>query len=316
MRGRSRSTSPMNHVASLASRALRFAESCLPIPLLYLALWPFAAVMAARELAGLGGTGSSFRQLRRLPARLRPGAPDWRWCRRVWSGRVAMCMTRFLRFWPDRLRDGRWSSRCRIEGLECLDAALGSGRPVIFVTLHFGNLLELYHWLRSRGVVVAFLVSRDLGRMPAYRGELYARADLANGIEGLPRFFQTEQLWEVRDFLGAAGKCLGTPMDTLNARHLAASGPGYALRMATGILRLAVIVDAVVVPCLISSPGGLRSTISFAEPVPEEDLASRGRHAHACASIVRAFDPWIASHPEQCGPALLQANHAVEEVAR
>ena len=187
---------------------IRLVERHCPIFFIYVILWP-AAALAACGLNPKWNVGATIRDLRRLPEALRSSVPGWRWYWVVWSGRVALCMTHSLRFIPDRLRDARWQARCRIEGLDRPNDALAAGRPVILVTLHYGNLTELYHWLRARGMCVAFLADRELAQVPKYRAVLNSMADRVNGLDGVPRFFPTDQLWEARDFLSSPGRLLG-----------------------------------------------------------------------------------------------------------
>jgi hypothetical protein len=289
---------------------LRFAEFCLPIPILVLLLFPAAAVMAIYELL-MGKGHSTFRQLRQLSETARLSGTQWRRfsLRRVWAGRLAMCMTRFLRYWPEKLREPRWSRRCQFIGLERLEAILAERRPVVLATLHYGNLTELYHWIRSRGIGVAFLASRDLGSLPAYRNQLDLLADRANGLEGVPRLIGIDllHLWEARDFLALPNRVLAVAMEGYTKRPIMVRGPGYTLRMAPGALHLAAMAQAVVIPCLISARKYLSSTIRFGEPLPDDVVACRDRHPLGYEHILRELGPWITTQPEQSAPLLIGA---------
>ena len=281
----------------------RAAERLLPIPLLLPAVWPAAMLMGRRHVL----RGASLRQLRRLPAALAPRTAGWRWLWRVAAGRSAVYTTRLLSFWPDRLREARWSRRCELLGLAPLEAALAAGRPVILATLHYGDLTMLYHWLRSRGLAAAFLAAPRRKEEPAFRRSLDGLADRANGQEGVPRLIYLDRLWDAQEFLGRPGRVLAMAVDGNTERDVAVSGPGYVLRLSPGALRLAAITGAAVIPCLISSPGCLRSTIRFGQPVADADVTDRDRHAAACEHIARQLLPWIAAKPEECGLPLLAA---------
>jgi lauroyl/myristoyl acyltransferase len=288
-------------VIHLSEILFRQAERFLPIPLLLPILWPAAVIMGRRHVL----RGSSLGRLRRLPPALRPAESPWQGMGRVCLGRSAVYTTRMLSFWPERLREDRWRRRCEFLGIEHLDAALATGRPVILATLHYGDLTMLYHWLRSRGLAAAFMAARRRKREPEFRRRLDALADQANGLEGVPHLVYRDELWDARDFLDRPGRVLAMAVDGNTSRDVAVTGPGYAIRVAPGALRLATITGATILPCLISSPGCLRSTIRFGRPVPDEDVTDRERHPAACEHIVRELIPWIAAKPEECGQAFL-----------
>jgi len=290
-------------VIHLAEVLFRLAERLLPIPLLLLVVWPAAMLMGRRHVL----RRASLSRLRRLPATLKPCEARWRWLWRVWFGRSAVYTTRVLSFWPDRLREDRWGRRCRFIGLERLEAPLAEGRPVILATLHYGDLTMLYHWLRSRGIAAAFLAAPRRKQTPEFRGSLDLLADRVNGLDGVPHLIYLDQLWDAQDFLGRPGRVLAIAMDGNTKRDVAVNGPEYTFYVSPGALRLAAIVGAVVIPCLISSPGCLRSTIRFGFPVADGDVANRDRHPIACEHIVRELVPWITQRPEECGIGLLSA---------
>jgi hypothetical protein len=294
----------------LVSEWVRFAEFCLPISILIPLLFPAAAVIATYELL-MGKRQSTFHQLRQLSEMAQVSGVPWRRFsfRRAWAARLAMCMARFLRFWPEKLAQPRWRRRCQFIGLERLEAILAEGRPVVLATLHYGNLTELYHWIRSRRIGMAFLISQDPGSVPAYRNELDLLADRANGLEGVPRLIGIDHLhlWKVWGFLALPNRVLAVAMEGDAKRHIVVRGPGYTLRMAPGALRIAARAHAVVIPCLISASKYLRSTIRFGEPLPDDVIACHDRHPLACEHILRELGPWIATQPEQSAPMLIGA---------
>jgi hypothetical protein len=298
-------------VKGLVIEWLRFAESCFPIPLLVLLLFPAAAVMATHELL-MGKDGcSTLRQLRQFLKNGRRSGAQWRRCSlgEVWAGRLAMCMARFVCCWPEQLREPRWSRRCQFIGVERLEAILAERRPVVLATFHYGNLPELYHWVRSRGIGVAFLASRDLGAVPTYRSRLDSLADRANGLEGVPRLIGIGHLhlWGAREFLAVPNRVLAIAIEGRTKRDISVHGSGYTLRMAPGALRLAARARAVVIPCLISAHNFFRSTIRFGEPLPDDLVGCNDRHLLGCEYILREVGPWISTQPEQAAPELISA---------
>jgi hypothetical protein len=194
--------------------------------------------------------------------------------------------------------------------MAALEAALGSGRPVMLATLHYGNLTELYHWLRSRGLAVAFIVARDLNRRTEYRNHVDSLADQANGLVGVPRLFQIDQLWEAREFLSEPRRLLVIPMDGSARPDIRVQGADYELEVATGALRLAAIAGAMVLPCLSFAPSALRFTIAFGNPVPIQNVPGRRKQTAACEDIVGQLLPWVEQRPEHCAPILMWALHA------
>jgi hypothetical protein len=223
----------------------------------------------------------------------------------MWVVRVNAYTSRFLCYWPERLREPCWTRRCRLVGLERLEAPLAAGRPVILVTLHYGDLPLLYHWLRSRGIGVAFLSELGDKMRPAFRDRLDSLADRANGLDGVPRQIRRQELWDARDFLATPGRVLAIPMESATDRDLLVSAPGCSIYLSPGAIRMAAIVGAVVLPCLFSSDGCMRSMIRFGTPVPEDDIASPKRHLSACEHIARELIPWVAQRPEECGRGIM-----------
>ena len=217
-----------------------------------------------------------------------------------------MCMLRFLRIWPDKLREPRWNRRCQFSGLERLEQILGEGRPVVLATLHYGNLTELYHWIRSRGIGVAFLIAES-SNVPAHQNALDLLADRANGLDGVPRRIQNDpsHLWQVFKFLAQPNRVLLVAIEAHTERDIVVCDLGYSLRVALGTLRLAATTRAVVIPCLVSAEKYLRSTIHFGEPLADDIVASRNQPALGYRHILQQLGPWIAAQPEQSARVLI-----------
>ncbi len=290
-------------IAHVAAAFLRLSERLLPPRLLVLAILPAAMVLGG----WLAFRGVSFRQHYRFVVAKEPGQSRWRLFWRVWIRRAVAHAARLLILWPDRLGRPRWQRRCEFIGWERLGAALTEGRSVVLATLHYGNLAMIYHWLRSRGVAAAFLASRIRSAALPLRNRLDELADRAYGLQNVPRLFLQDQLWDAQDFLNTGRHVLGVPIEPKSKRRVVVNGDGYSLAVSTGFLTMATMAEAVVLPCLISSPGFLRSKIRFGWPIPEADVARRDRHQAACENIVGQLAPWIADRPEECGTVLLVA---------
>lgn len=288
------------------TKHLRWLELRFSISILVLLLYPPAAIIATWELL-TSRNHSTFRQLRQLSNQARHSGLRWGrlslW--RIWSARVAMCMARFLRYWPERLGQPRWARRCHFVGLERLQAILAEGRPVVLATLHYGNLTELSAWLRSRGIGAAFLVGRHFKH--AYPSELGLLADSVNGLEGVPRVFGNEHqgLWNALEFLRQPNRVLVVAMEGVTKRDVIVQEQGYELRMAPGALFLAAMAKAAVIPCLISVRRHLNLTIFLGEPLPDEFVTCNELHPLGCERLLKELGRWITPQAEQSEPPLI-----------
>lgn len=305
----------MNPTRVWAERAfgesLRFAERRLPTWLLKALLLPAAMVIGSAELLTLACIATWYRRHWRLPSAVRANVLWWRWACRMWISRVILSLARFLRYWPERLREDCWATGCRYFGKERLTAALATGRPIVLATLHYGDLTELYHRLRAEGLAVAFIAGRNLSRRNPYRAYLNSLADQANGLQGVPHYFAPSQLWEARDFFLGSSRILAVALERLEGgQHIVAQGAGFRIRVAPGALRLAAIVDAVVLPCVINecdAPTWMGCTIHFGTPVPDDFVTRRDGHAKAFAHILQELSPWLLARPELCQSQLRAA---------
>ncbi len=297
-------------VESILGGSLRLAERCLPHVLLRLLLLPPSAALALLQLTR---SGPRLRQFLKLPPSIQPQGHAYLRPWRLWRRRTSLAMTKFVRYWPDRLPEARWQARCLLPGVERLDTVHAASRSAILATFHYGNLDELHHWLRARGLMAAILTAADLSRVSEYRAALNRARDVACGLSGIPRLFHVGQLWDARDFLSQPGRVLIVAVDAWSRNNLVIRGDDCDYLIAPGALRLAAITGAAVIPCLIRSPRGLTSTIEFGVPVPDSDLADPSRHAAACEHIVRELLPMIRALPEQCDGVFL--HHCLRPLA-
>jgi lauroyl/myristoyl acyltransferase len=264
--------------------AARLAERSLPLFLLWILLWPAAAVLAARDGRRFSGLSPSLR-------------------RRIGRQRVPLNMAKFLMLWPDRLRRPRWQRRCRYTGLEEVERLRARNQPLILVGLHYGLFRLLYHWLRARGWEVAALVG-GLSVRPRYRWRLDRLLNRANGLADVPHFFAPDRLWDLLDFL-RPNRVLLIAIDGEYGARLPIRGDGYCLRLAPGVFRLAALAHAAVVPCLATATPRFGLSIHFGKPVPSPLIVDRSRRAAACAFALEECYPVVQAHPEQCEAGLL-----------
>lgn len=287
----------VEHVMAIC---FRIGQRLLPIPLLKVAILPVAMITGRRMVL----RDFSFRLMERLPPAMKPPRYGWRWRAAARVRQLALFTTRFLCYSPEKLRRPRWRRRCLILGLRRLTAPLAEGRPVVLATLHCGDLVMLYHWLRSRGIPVTFLATRKQKAPPRFRARLDGLADRVNGLEDVPRLMHHDQLWDIREYL-TGPRVLAVAMERDSRRSVSASGPGYSLRLSPGALRLAGLAGAVVVPCVISSQRWLSSTVFLGRPVPPQYVRDCDYRA-ACDHIVQQLIPRITGRLEQCSGGLIE----------
>ncbi|MCG3181862.1 MAG: hypothetical protein BIFFINMI_04297 [Phycisphaerae bacterium] len=289
---------------------LRLAERCLPPALFRGLLCAAAAPLALADLLGLNRRSPTPALLLRLPGGVRPRGGRLRRCGRFFIKRLAMRMSHFMRFIPERLGRPRWRARCRIEGLDRLEAIRATGRPIVLATLHFGGMAEIFHVLRARGLPAAFLLAWNPRRQLPFRVRLDDLADRVSGLEGLPHVFELARLRKAHDFLAgrsdaAGGRILLIAVEGAGEDDPVVPGPGCSIRLRSGFLRLARMTGAAVLPCLLTVTGPLRAVIRIGTPVPDQLVASRALHRQACERVVEQWTPWIAADPEQCSPLLV-----------
>jgi hypothetical protein len=116
--------------------SIRRTERSLPLQKYYSLLKVFAEARAA-----LNTVFKNPRPRALLPDFLNP----------VWTGRTALEIRRdsylnqFVQHFQDRLAGEKWMSRCHIAGLDRLQQARRSGRPVVLAFCHFGPFFCCEH---------------------------------------------------------------------------------------------------------------------------------------------------------------------------
>ncbi len=95
-------------------------------------------------------------------------------------------------------------------------------------------------------------------------------------------------------------------VDVNRGKQIQAPFERHLFRMATGAIRLAMMRDADLIPCLIVATGSWRYTIHFGSPVPWRDYLKTGSDLKGVAAhLLAEFLPIMARYPSQCGPRLL-----------
>jgi hypothetical protein len=207
-----------------------------------------------------------------------------------------------LEYFPERLADPKWTSRCRIEGLDQLLRARQNGRPVVLAFAHFGAYRLSKYWLRAAGVpVAAVIVGKAENRTTVERLE-----DGLCPFPDIPASFYLDQLREANEFL-AAGNPLLIAFD--NAAGKQVNVPvcgGWTFQMAAGAVRLAIRHQAELVPCAVIDEGRWRFQIKVGRPVPAEHLAAGVDWIHAGKHLLNELLPVFQEHPGQCSNQLIK----------
>ena len=269
---------------------VRLGERVWPRSVLSLLVWPAAVAL------GLADFGKQRRVLTAwscFPAAWRPGRLPY-----LFRQLVGLTHSRLVYLWPDRLPDRGWLSRCRLVG--DWEAARCADRPIIFASLHFGPFETLPYWLRAHGLPVTVLVGRSAERQGLKRRQyaLSAPADV-------PVVQPVTEAGGMRQVVARARHLL-VMIDVDRGKQIQAPFDHHLFRMATGAIRLAIMRDADLIPCLIVATNSWQYAIHFGAPVAWRDYLRGGPDLkEVAARLLAEFLPIMARHPSQCGPRLL-----------
>ncbi|KPP90405.1 MAG: lipid A biosynthesis lauroyl acyltransferase HtrB [Rhodobacteraceae bacterium HLUCCA08] len=174
------------------------------------------------------------------------------------------------------------------DGLAALDEARAAGRPVLFLTGHFGNFEAPRQALANRGHVIGGL----------YRpmANPYFNAHYARTMETMsgPVFAQGR-----RGMAGFVRMLKGGGMGTLLFDVRATAFPeidflGQPAPTATSAAEIALKLDAVLIPYFgTRAANGLDFEIALEAPIPHTDPATMTREA------TRRLEARVRAHPEQ-----------------
>jgi hypothetical protein len=286
------------HAAARMSGLTRSAERTLPFFLFNAVIWLLAA---GTQLLLLPSARKQLLRLRQLPESIRPVTSLWRYC----YEQLTIRQSALVSFWPDRLHERQWQSRCRMIGHERVEEIFAQQRPVILATLHYSSPSTLYYWLRSLRWRAAAFSYVKLNQLPAYRHQLNSLADDVNGLTGVPQIFGLDELWEARDFLAGGPNLLLFAIDSpFGHRPETVVIDDLTLKVQTGAFRLAMICDATVIPVLIRAEPGMEVVIQFGTPVPAE-LIARQDHRATAEHLLTELLPWVSRCSEQSSEALV-----------
>jgi lauroyl/myristoyl acyltransferase len=221
--------------------------------------------------------------------------------RTVQEKRWQMYLKPILEYFPERLAEPKWMSRCRIDGLDRLLQARQDGRPVVLAFFHTRGYRMSRFWLRAAGVSVANLIAGKV----ATRTKLDRLGDGLSPFPEIPTAFYLDQLRQASKFL-AAGNSLLVAIDTTMGNQLNVPvGEDWTFQMSTGAMRLAVLHSAELIPCVIIDEGRWRFQIKLGRPVPAEYLAAGADWINAGKHLLDEMLPHCRNHPDQFTEALV-----------
>jgi hypothetical protein len=207
-----------------------------------------------------------------------------------------------LEFIPDRLGTAKWIERCQFSGLDRLQQARRSGRPVVVAFCHSGPYKLLRFWLRATGLSAATLIkgaSKRRKRLPRMQDQL-------SPFPEIPTALYQDQLREAIELL-TSGHPLLIALDGQQGAQMKVPMRGpWSFQMSTGPIRLAVRHRAELFPCFIVDEGGWRFRLELGRPVPREFLSTNTGWSHAAKHLVDELFPHFEARPDQCSSAFLR----------
>jgi len=278
---------------------VRFCERLLPPTVLSILLWPLAALW---DLARVG-VRKPWSHWQRFPQSWRPNR--WRFLLRQSFG---LYHSQLLFMWPDRLSSARWSSRCRFEGEENLNAASDGDRAIVLASLHFGPFEVLPYWLRAHGIAATSVRTRPSEALQSLADYQYSLSPPNN----IPLFVFVEDLIpmprfaHLRKILGP-GRKLVVMLDPARGLQVDIPFEDKLFRMATGAVRLAQLADAILIPCLIAETATWRFLIHFGTPVPQNYLGKSPDMQAIGSHLLQEFSKVVTRYPDQCKMRCLRA---------
>jgi hypothetical protein len=225
---------------TIVMNVVRMLEVILPLAMLRCVLLPMIVPLALRDLRLRKKLVAGWLALGLDPL------PTFALLRTM----ISFHLSRFVNFWPDRLRLPRWSERMHFKGVEGLRASLAEKQPAVLVCVHHGPIYLLRYVLRAVDIPCAMLILESR----AERSPLRLRKDSLSLPVDVPNVFCRDELPDARRFLQSGG-CLLMAIDYGRGKMCDAGfGPGQ-IRIAKGAFRLAAATDAAIFPVVITESG-------------------------------------------------------------
>ncbi|MGI8890852.1 MAG: hypothetical protein ACR2G0_08750 [Chthoniobacterales bacterium] len=224
-----------------------------------------------------------------------------------WQG-LGSHHARAVYLFPDRLAEDRWLKRCHLTG-PCDPFQLrDQARRIVFASLHFGPFETLPYWLRAQGLPVTTLVGRE-----APRRVLKQRQYSLSPPAGLPVVLPVTEKGGVRQAVKDLQHLL-VLMDVNRGRQIEVSYESLIFRLATGVMRIAAMTGAHLVPCLVTALPEWELAIHFGTPVPQSYLRPEPDLQGAALHLLRELLPVARQNRGQYGHRLLSCIRAAENL--
>lgn len=274
---------------------VRLLENVFPPDILRCVLFPFAAILALRDVFRRRWLEIPFN---RLPATW-PRVKTTRAL--LFKLRVRFHLTRLITHWPDRLSEPRWRERFKIEG-SVLDEAIKAKRPAILVSAHFGPFYLPGYLFRAAG----FPMATFIGDIVAAKSMVRRYKNRLTHFPGLRPFFSEEDhLREVCRFL-EQGNMLRMAFDYPTGKQINIRADGANVHFATGSIRLAALTDSILIPFAISESKPWKFVMHLGAPVPSHLLGKSPEVEGAAIHIVNECFKFFKISPEESGHELLR----------
>jgi len=282
-------------IVRIGFRFFRLLESVLPQEVLSIIVWPVAILWSLTESDKRRRVTEAWR---RFPESFRPDRVDY-----YLIQTFGLTHARFIYLWADRLPRAHWRRRCILRGHYDSEKLRRPTKPIIFVTLHFGPSQVLFVCLRAHGIPVTVLVGPEKEPRQRLRQQ-FVNLKLSAPVD-IPPVLPATDIGRIRRNL-VPGRFLLVSMDVDRGKQIRTTIDGQSFRLATGPLRLASVLGAEVIPCLICfEKGAWKVAIHFGAPVPPGYLNGSLNLEAAVNHILGEFWPLIHSNPSQVSHKLL-----------
>jgi Kdo2-lipid IVA lauroyltransferase/acyltransferase len=187
------------------------------------------------------------------------------------------------------------SGRCEVIGLDHLEAARRSGRPIITVSAHIANFELLAPSAYRHGLDLTAMARRI--NNPIVQAIVQFFRDRSTGTpstipKGVSGGRQALRLVE-------QGVNLGALLDHRASQGVPLPLFGRPARTTLGIAKLAIDKNLALLPVQIERRGGARFRITVEPPVEAPELGDRQAEAEFMMTEVnRTFERWIRNRPE------------------
>jgi lauroyl/myristoyl acyltransferase len=238
-----------------------FGPTCLPVvvtPVIYLDL--LRRLVDYRE----------FKRVRAvLPDDFWRGLSPWRHYLimiRNWQSTLATWLL------ADRLHLPQWISRFEVSGTPPHQLPEWGARPVLLVYMHLGGYGLLRSWMRAQGVTAGcYSVGRPTVINLPWAEKIVAQAGAVHGLGYAPyTFLGPHRLRDMIKFL-IPGRLVTIALDSESqSTMIYQAGGKYPMRVSEGIVRLAALTHAVLLPVSVLPRGIGRFHVRFRTPVPDE----------------------------------------------